>query len=100
MKAEWNGQTVAEAPQSDLIRIDGNWYFPPSSTLQEFYKKSDVRTTCVWKGQADYYDLIVNGEKNEGAAWYYHEPKAGSTERVKADFTDYVAFWRGVEVHE
>lgn len=98
MKATWNGQTIAEAHDDKLIKIEGNWYFPPESIKKEFYKDSDLHTECFWKGTASYYDVIVDGKTNDGAAWYYPEPKDGSVERVKQDFSNYVAFWRGVEV--
>jgi len=100
MKAIWKDTVLAESPQEDLIRIEGNWYFPPANVKQEFIKESDLSTTCFWKGKATYYDIEVDGEVNDGAAFYYHEPLAGSTEKVGKDFTDYVAFWRGVEVAE
>lgn len=100
MKALWNNTVIAEAPQESLIRIEGNWYFPPESLKQEFYKPSDHRTTCVWKGEASYYDVVVNDEVNDFGAWYYPEPLAGSIERVKQDFTNYVAFWNGIQVQE
>lgn len=98
MKATWNGAIIAEAPQEDLIRIEGNWYFPPSAIKREFYTDSDMHTECFWKGTASYYDVNVEGETNDGAAWYYPQPMAGSVERVGKDFAGYVAFWRGVEV--
>lgn len=98
MKAVWNGATIAEADQDDLIKIEGNWYFPPTSIHREYFSGSDLHTECFWKGTASYYDVTVNGEVNDGAAWYYPVPKEGSVERVKQDFANYVAFWRGVEV--
>ena len=100
MKAVWKDQVIAEAEKSDLIRIEGNWYFPKSAIKEEFFQPSQTHTTCVWKGEAGYYNVVVNGETNEDAAWYYAEPKEGSIERVGKDFTDYVAFWHGVEVEE
>lgn len=100
MKAIWNGETIAEAPQEDLIRIEGNWYFPPSSIKKGFYSPSGHRTTCFWKGEASYYDIVVDGKTNEYGAWYYPTPMDGSVDRVKADFTNYVAFWNGVEISE
>ncbi len=100
MKAVWKDTVVAEAAQDDLIRIEGNWYFPPSSIKQEFFAPSDHHTTCFWKGEASYHDVVVNDEVNDAAAWYYPEPKDGSVERVGRDFKDYVAFWHGVEVVE
>lgn len=100
MKALWNDTVIAEAPQDELIRIEGNWYFPPQSLVSEFFKPSDHHTTCFWKGEASYYDVVVDGETNAFGAWYYPEPKEGSVERVKQDFKDYVAFWNGIEVKE
>lgn len=100
MKAQWKNKTIAEAPQEDLILIEGNWYFPPESIKKEYYSDSDYHTTCPWKGEASYYDVTVDGETNESAAWYYPVPKEGSVERVGKDFANYVAFWNGVEVTE
>jgi uncharacterized protein (DUF427 family) len=100
MKATWNNVTIAEAPKEDLIRIEGNWYFPPSSLKQAYFTPSDHKTVCIWKGEASYYDVSVDGNANTFGAWYYHHPKDGSIERVKKDFTDYVAFWNGIAVSE
>jgi len=98
MKAVWNDAVIAEAAEDELIRIEGNWYFPPKAIHREFFQDSDHRTVCPWKGEASYYDVVVDGKVNEFGAWYYPEPKAGSIERVKKDFSNFVAFWNGIEV--
>ena len=98
MKAIWNDTVIAEAPREELIYIEGNWYFPPERITKEYFEPNDEHTTCFWKGEASYYDVTVNGEKNPSAAWYYPEPKDGSIDRVGHDYTSYVAFWRGVTV--
>ncbi|HSH56215.1 MAG TPA: DUF427 domain-containing protein [Candidatus Limnocylindrales bacterium] len=100
MRAIWNDTVVAEADKQDLIYIEGNWYFPPDAVHKECFELSEAHTTCFWKGEASYYTIIANGKKNEGGAWYYPESLPGAIERVKKDFTNYVAFWRGVEVTE
>lgn len=100
MKAIWKNTVIAEAPEEELIRIEGNWYFPPSAIHREFFKDSDHHTTCPWKGEASYYDVVIGDEVNDFGAWYYPEPKAGSIERVKHDFSNFVAFWNGIEVTE
>ncbi len=100
MKAVWNDVVIAEADKDDLIHIEGNWYFPPNSVKREYFRPSNTHTTCPWKGVASYYSVEVNGSNNQDAAWYYHEPTPRSKEIVKKDFTDYVAFWRGVEITE
>lgn len=98
MKALWNNQVIAEADKDSLIYIEGNWYFPPSAIDKQYFKDSNETSTCFWKGKASYYDIVVDGQTNSAAAWYYAEPLPGSIEKVKKDFTNYVAFWRGVVV--
>jgi uncharacterized protein (DUF427 family) len=100
MKAIWNNKVIAEANKDDLIYIEGNWYFPPGALSKDYFKTNDEHTTCFWKGEASYYDINVDGKVNQGGAWYYPKPMSGSIERVKQDFTNYVAFWRGVSVTE
>lgn len=100
MKAVWNNQVIAKADKADLIRIEGNWYFPASAINQEFFKPSETHTECIWKGTASYYNVEVDGESNPDASWYYPEPKEGSVERVGKDFANFVAFWHGVEIQE
>ena len=100
MIAVWKDRIIAEAPKEDLIRIEGNWYFPPTAMKKEFFRDSNHHTTCIWKGEASYYDVVVDNEVNDFGAWYYPEPKEGSIERVKKDFTNFVAFWNGIEVKE
>jgi uncharacterized protein (DUF427 family) len=98
MKAIWNNQIIAES--NDTIVIENNQYFPPDSIKREYFKPSDTHTTCPWKGEASYYNVVVDGKENKDAAWYYPVPKAGSVEKVGKDFASYVAFWNGVEVKE
>lgn len=100
MKATWKDVVIAEAPKEDLIRIEGNWYFPPNAIKREFYLDSDRHTICPWKGEASYYDVVVDGETNDFGAWYYPDPKEGSLQRVGKNFAGYVAFWNGITVTE
>ncbi len=96
MKATWNGKTIAESDAT--IEIEHNQYFQADSVNREYLEESPLTTLCPWKGEAHYYTLAVDGEKNENAAWYYPVPKEGSVEKVGKDFTNYVAFWNGVEI--
>ena len=100
MKATWNGRVIAEAPKEELIRIEGNWYSPPHRIHKGFFTPSEHQTECFWKGTASYYDIEVDGHRNDGAAWYYPQPLEGSVSRVGRDFKDHVAFWRGIDVGE
>ena len=92
-QAIWNGAVLAESDQTEIV--EGNHYFPPDAIKKEYFKDSDDHTVCHWKGVASYYDIEVDGETNQGGAWYYPEPK-----KAAQQITGYVAFWRGVEVKE
>jgi uncharacterized protein (DUF427 family) len=94
MKAIWHNTVLAES--NDTKVVEGNHYFPADSIKQEYFKPSETHTTCPWKGLAWYYDVVVDGETNKDAAWYYPEPKTKPAEHIK----NHVAFWNGVEVVE
>ncbi len=100
MKAIWNGQVIAEADKDDLIYIEQNWYFPPSSVKKEFLQKSDTPYNCPWKGVCQYFNVGQADNWSKDAAWSYPDPKPSSLDIVKKDYKDYVAFWRDVQVTE
>lgn len=91
MKASWNGKIVAQS--DDTIVVEGNHYFPPQSVKQEFLDPSDHNSVCSWKGTASYYHIVVDGDRNVDAAWYYPEPKKAAN-----NIKGYVAFWHGVRI--
>ena len=91
MKATWNGKTIAQS--DDTVLVEGNHYFPESSLDRSLVTFSNHHTMCAWKGQASYYSLLVNGEMNTDAAWYYPDPKP-QAEEIRGR----VAFWKGVKV--
>ena len=91
--ARWKGKIIARS--DTFISLEGNIYFPPESVDRSFLGKSTHNTTCPWKGEASYYDVIVDGESNKNAAWYYPAPKEKA-----AHIRDYVAFWNGVDISD
>ncbi|WP_194713589.1 DUF427 domain-containing protein [Noviherbaspirillum soli] len=92
-KAVWNQAVIAEAAQEDIVVVEGNRYFPAASVNNAMLRPSATHTTCPWKGIASYYDVVVDGQVNKDAAWYYPEPKDAASE-----IAGRVAFWRGVTV--
>ena len=92
-RATWNGTVIADAPADAIEMVEGNVYFPPSAVKAEYLKPSATNTVCGWKGTASYYDIVVNGEVNKDAAWYYPEPKDAATQ-----ISGRIAFWKGVQV--
>ncbi|RMH21135.1 MAG: DUF427 domain-containing protein [Gemmatimonadetes bacterium] len=92
-RAIWNGVVIAESEHTELM--EGNHYFPREALRMEYFRESDTRTHCAWKGEASYYTIVVDGAENVDAAWYYPQPSEAA-----ARIRDHVAFWRGVRVEE
>ena len=90
-RAVWNGKVIAESEATE--EVEGNVYFPETSLKREYFKPSSTTSTCPWKGQARYYNLLIDGQDNPDAAWYYPDPKPAAR-KIKG----HVAFWRGVDV--
>ena len=90
-RAIWNGAVIAESDET--VIVEGNHYFPPTAVKREYLRESATHTVCPWKGTASYYDVVVEGNVNKDAAWYYPEPKEAARQ-----IAGYVAFWRGVRV--
>ena len=93
MKATWNQQLIAES--DDTVVVEGNHYFPPHSVKREFLQDSATTTVCPWKGTANYYTLVVAGQSNTDAAWFYAETKSAA-DQIRGR----IAFWRGVQISD
>jgi uncharacterized protein (DUF427 family) len=91
MKAVWQGKVIAES--DDIVKVEGNAYFPIDSVTKDVLSPSATTSICPWKGTASYYSITVDGQVNKDAAWYYPEPKSAA-----AEIKNRVAFWKGVTV--
>jgi len=90
-KAIWNGSVIAES--NDCEKVEGNFYFPEDSLKKEYFSQSSTTSVCGWKGTANYFNVTVGDSVNKDAAWVYRTPKDAAKQ-----ITNYVAFWKGVEV--
>jgi len=91
MRAIWNGAVIAQSDAT--LVVEGNHYFPAESIAAEHFEDSATHSICPWKGEASYKSIVVEGERNPDAAWYYPEPFDAAGE-----IRGYYAFWKGVEV--
>ena len=92
-RAIWKGAVVAESDRCEVV--EGNLYFPPASVNRSYLRESPTHTVCPWKGTASYYHVVVDGQTNEDAAWYYPDPKDAAK-----NIAGHVAFWRGVQIEK
>ena len=93
MKAIWNGAVLAESEKTEVV--EGNHYFPPGSLHRQYFADSATHTVCGWKGTASYYNVVVNGQVNKDAAWYYPTPLPAAQ-----NIAGFVAFWKGVQIED
>jgi len=93
VKAVWKGKTIAKS--DNVEKLEGNYYFPIGSVNKKYLRESYSHSQCPWKGKAHYYDVVVDGEVNKDAAWYYPDPKPQAS-----NIKGYIAFWKGIEVRE
>lgn len=100
MKAVLAGTVIAEADESELVRIEGNWYFPPASVVEGALVESPTPYTCPWKGAAQYFSVQTGDELHTDYAWSYPNPYPTAFDRVGKDFSGYVAFDPRVKISE
>ncbi len=100
MKALLGDTVIAEAPTEELIKIEGNWYFPPDSVTPGALTTSPTPYTCPWKGECQYFSVNDGPTTLQDRAWSYPTPYPSAFDRVGKDFSNYVAFWKEVRVVE
>ena len=88
MRAIFNGTVLAES--DDIVVVDGNPYFLREAMRTEFFRASAHTTVCGWKGEARYWDVVVDGQEVANVVWSYDFPKPDA-ERIRERF----AFYRG-----
>ncbi|MBL4633226.1 MAG: DUF427 domain-containing protein [Kofleriaceae bacterium] len=91
-QAIWNTELIAESDH--VVLVENRVYFPPDSILRGRVRPAERPSSyCHWKGDASYFDIVVDGEVNAAAAWVYETPY-----REASSIAGYFAFWKGVEI--
>ncbi len=84
---------VVLAESDDIVTLEGNVYFPPEEVRWERLVESDHTTVCPWKGEANYFDAVIDGETHRNVGWTYRSPSAKAQ-----SITGHVAFWGKVNI--
>lgn len=87
----FGGATIAETGESFRVLETSHaptYYLPRQDIMPNTLIPSERRTLCEWKGQANYFDVVSNGEIARAAAWNYANPLP-AFEAI----TGYVAFY-------
>ncbi|EME39460.1 hypothetical protein DOTSEDRAFT_91796 [Dothistroma septosporum NZE10] len=71
------GQVVADTTSSMHLYETGlpvRYYLPLTSIDAGVLRKTKTRTQCPYKGEAEYYSVMVDGKVHEDVVWYYTTP--------------------------
>ncbi|KAF2765987.1 DUF427-domain-containing protein [Teratosphaeria nubilosa] len=77
------GQKVAETTTSMHLYETGlpvRYYIPLTSVDPGVLRRSETRTRCPYKGESEYYSVVVGGETYEDVVWFYDRPTLESAQ--------------------
>lgn len=87
IKIEIDGKVVAESNVAWHLYETGlptRYYLPLSSVHQMYLRRSDLRTRCPYKGEAQYYHVQIGDKLYENRVWYYTATVPESTAIIGA----------------
>ena len=67
-----------------------SYYFAPEDVARLVLRPSPRRSFCEWKGEAVYFDVVIDGKTLRDVAWSYPDPNP----RFKS-LRNHVAFYAG-----
>ena len=80
VKVEIDGVVVADTGSEGGVmslwetRFPARWYLPRTAIKWEYLTPSDTKTGCPYKGEASYYNAVINGKEVKDVAWWYKQP--------------------------
>ena len=77
---EFGGRTVASSTRAVRVCETSHppvFYVPREDVAYGVLVRAAGGSFCEWKGQATYWDLVVDGRRSPQAAWSYESPSPG-----------------------
>jgi len=77
LKVEIDGHTIASAPTSMHLYETGlpvRYYVPLTSIDVSKLKRSETKSQCPYKGEAEYYHVEIEGKEYNDIVWFYDRP--------------------------
>ncbi|MDX1620898.1 MAG: DUF427 domain-containing protein [Nitriliruptorales bacterium] len=77
VRIEVDGVTVANTHQPRLLfetNLPTRYYIPKTDVRMDLLRPSDHHTYCPYKGEASYYDLVLDDGIHENFVWWYPSP--------------------------
>jgi uncharacterized protein (DUF427 family) len=74
------GETLADTSDAVLLHETGlpvRYYLPKTDIRMDRLTKTDLQTTCPFKGDAEYWSARIGDRELTAVAWSYPEPLPG-----------------------
>ena len=88
------GGAVIAASENALELNEGDYdpviYFPREDVAMALHEKTDQKTNCAYKGEANYFSIVTKSQVIENAVWTYETPHP-----ELESIANHVAFYRG-----
>jgi len=91
IKILFNGEVIADSINAKRVLETSHpptYYIPMEDIKREALQSAPRRTWCEWKGQAEYFDVVIRDRVARSAGWYYPKPTSEYLE-----IKDHVAFY-------
>ena len=92
-RAKLHGRVIAQS--DDIIKVEGDLYFPPDTVNMDYLEPSQKTYNCPWRGLANYFHVRIGGKRVENAALRFSNPSPRA-KALKGRF----AFKREIEVEK
>ncbi len=91
VRIELDGEILANTDKALCILETSHpptYYLPPEDIEMKWLIPTAHSSFCEWKGKANYYDILKDGEHYKQVAWTYHSPNP-----AYAAIKDHIVFY-------
>lgn len=77
IRVDLAGTTIAHSARSVMVFETGlvtRYYLPATDVRLDVLRESEKRTSCPYKGHAEYLSIELDGRLHEDVAWFYATP--------------------------
>lgn len=77
IRVEIDGRTIAETSASMHLyetSLPVRYYMPLTAIDVTVLRPSITKTQCPYKGEAEYYSVVIDGKEYKDIVWYYNRP--------------------------
>ncbi len=77
VRVEFGGVDIANTERARRVCETASpptYYIPPEDVAMDYLRPLSRSSMCEWKGEAAYFDVVVDGRNAPAAAWCYPKP--------------------------